>query len=345
MASIRDVAKKAGVSTSTVSVVLNNGDKFVSDAHRKKVLEAVGELGYSLPPKKRFSKNTIAVILPIVTSSFFSNVLNGIEGAISPDDNLLLFYNSNYNFEKEKVCLQTLKKQNLAGVILDSVCPLEQEDEYLKVLNKEFIDKGIPIVMLERNRQMLNLHSVYINNFQGAYRATQHLIEKRHKRIAHITGNEKMLHSQERLEGYKKALEDYGLVYDSELVYRGDFTPYSGYIALKELLKLGRNFTALFSANDQMAIGAMKALKNSGFHIPKDVAIVGFDDLSVSSLIEPALTTIHVPTYQMGRVAAKIILDCTKGKSSAQNNELETNLVIRRSSDETATNEWELFGW
>lgn len=158
-------------------------------------------------------------------------------------------------------------------------------------------------------------------------------------------GNEKLLHSQERFEGYRKALEDYGISFDPELVYKGDFSPYSGYIALKELLLLGGNFTALFSANDQMAIGAMKALKNSGRQIPKDVAIVGFDDLSVSSLIEPALTTLHVPTYQMGRVAAKIILDTAKGKYAPQNNELETTLVVRRSSDETATNEWELFGW
>lgn len=345
MASIRDVAKKAGVSTSTVSIVLNNSEKYVSDFNRQKVLKAAEELNYSLPPKKHFSKNTIAVILPIVTSSFFSNVLNGIEGTISPDDNLLLFYNSNYNFEKERACLRTLKKQNLAGIILDSVCPPEQENDYLKSLNKAFIGKGIPVVMLERSRPSANLHSVYINNFQSAYRATKYLIERGHKKIAHIMGNEKLIHSQERFEGYKKALADHGLIYNPEIVYKGDFTPYSGYIALKELLNLGGDFTALFSSNDQMAIGAIKALKNSGRHIPKDVAIVGFDDLSVSSMIEPALTTIHVPTYQMGRVAAKIILDHNESKNIVQNIELETTLVVRRSSDETATNEWELFGW
>lgn len=345
MASIRDVAKKAGVSTSTVSIVLNNSEKYVSDINRQKVLQAAEELNYSLPPKKRFSKNTIAVILPIVTSSFFSNVLNGIEGAISPDDNLLLFYNSNYNFEKERGCLRTLKKQSLAGIILDSVCPYELESDYLKSLNKSFTEKGIPVVMLERSRPSANHHSVYVDNFQSAYRATQYLIEKGHKKIAHIMGNEKLMHSQERFEGYKKALSDYGIVYNPEIVYKGDFTPYSGYVALKELLNLGGNFTALFSSNDQMAIGAIKALKNSGWQIPKDVAIVGFDDLSVSSMIEPALTTIHVPTYQMGRVAAKIILDSQKNNYSVQNVELETTLVIRRSSDGSATNEWELFGW
>lgn len=345
MASIRDVARQAGVSTSTVSIVLNNGEKYVSDNKRVKILNAADQLGYTLPPKKRFDKKTIAVILPVVASSFFSNVLSGIEEAISPDNTLLLFYNSNYDLEKEKACLRTLKKQNLEGIIIDSVCPLDQEKEYFQMLKTEFIEKNIPIVMLERNCQKYNLHSVYVNNFQSAYNATQYLIENGHRRIAHIMGNQKMPLSKERFDGYRAALSDYQIAYDPELVHAGDFTPYSGYISLKELLNLGVPFTAIFSANDQMAIGAMKALLNSGWKVPDDVCIVGFDNLSVSSLINPALTTIHVPTYQMGRIAAKIILETTATKNATQNKQLNTTLVIRRSSDETATNEWELFGW
>lgn len=345
MAGMRDVAKLAGVSLSTVSIVLSNSDKFVSEEQRRKVLDAAENLGYKLPLKKIFTQKTIAVILPVVTSSFFSNVLNGIEGTISQDKNLLLFYNSNYNFEKEMASLKTLRKQSLSGIILNSICDPDREEEYLRWLNEEFVEKGIPVVLLEKKLESKNFYCIYIENYKYAYLATKHLIDKGHKRIAHIAGNDMMLHSFERLNGYRTALEDAGIVYDPELVQKGDFTPYSGYMAARNLLEILSDFTAVFSANDQMAIGAIKAIKAIGKNVPRDIAVVGFDNLSVSSLIEPALSTINVPTYQMGRIAAKIVLEAFEGKECTRMNKLDTNLIIRRSSDEAATNEWELTGW
>lgn len=345
MAGMRDVAKLAGVSLSTVSIVLNNSDKFVSEESRMKVLESARELSYKLPPKKRFTQKTIAVVLPVVTSSFFSNVLNGIESIISQDENLLLFYNSNYNFEKERACIKTLRKQSLAGIILNSICPSDKESDYLNWLKKEFIDNGIPVVLLERRAHMDHFYCIYIDNFKSAYMATSHLIGQGHKKIAHIAGNDLMLHSYERLEGYKKALADADIAFDPDKMERGDFTPYSGYTAMKKLMDRGTELTALFSANDQMAIGAMKAIKGLGKKIPHDIAVIGFDNLSVSSLVEPALSTIHVPTYQMGRMAAKIVLEASEGEICNYMNQLETNLIVRKSSDVNAANEWELTGW
>ncbi len=345
MPGIRDVAKAAGVSTSTVSVVLNNSDKYVSEENRKKVLNAAEALGYKLPPKKVFTKETIAVLLPVITSSFFSNLLNGIEKIASLNDSILLYFNSNYNFEKEKACIMTLKKQNLSGIIIDTVCPVSEENQYFEWLKKEFEDMGITVVVLERKVAYPGFYCIYVDNYKAAYNSIKHLISKGHERIAHISGNDKMLHTQERYMGYYNALKDNGLPVLNELIHKGNFTPYSGYVAMKEFLDMGIKFTALFSANDQMAIGAIKAIKAYGKRIPQDIAVVGFDNMSVSSMIEPALSTTNYSTYQMGMTAANIILSVHNGNKCSYQYELETNLIIRRSSDENAGNEWELEGW
>ncbi|GHV46754.1 LacI family transcriptional regulator [Spirochaetia bacterium] len=342
---MRDVARQAGVALSTVSAVLNNSDKYVSTEIRKKVLSSAKELGYTLLVKKVFSKKPIAVLLPVITSSFFSNVLNGIENIVSQDKNMLLFYNSNYSFEKEQACLKTMRKQSMAGIILNSICPHSLEDEYFNWLDEEFVSKGIPVVLLERKVESRRFYSIFIDNFKCACIVTQHLIDYNHRVIAHISGNDHMRHSFERLDGYKETLTNNGIPVDTELIQAGDFTPYSGYLAVKRLLNIRSDFTAIFSSNDQMAIGAIKALRAFGRNVPKDCAVVGFDNLSVSTLIDPALSTINVPTFQMGRLAARIILDACEGKHHHHLNKLDTNLIIRRSSDAMAINEWDLTGW
>ncbi|MDR2371054.1 MAG: LacI family transcriptional regulator [Treponema sp.] len=332
MPGMRDVAKHAKVALSTVSTVLNNSDKYVSGEIRQKVLAAAVDLGYVLTEKKRFTRKTIAVILPVITSSFFPNVLNGIQDTVSQDKNFLLFYNSNFSFEKEQAYLQTLRKQSLTGVILDSICPADLEDSYLSWLEKEFIDNGIPVVMLERKIKSNRFYCIFIDNFLSAKIAVRHLIDLGHRKIAHILGNKHMRHSFERLEGYRQALKDSGIPADPELIQPGDFTPASGYTAMKKLLDIRGDFTALLSANDQMAIGAIKALRTAGKNVPNDCAVAGFDNLGVSTLVDPALTTINVPTFQMGRLAARIIVDAGEGRPYSHCNKLDSNLIVRRSS-------------
>jgi LacI family transcriptional regulator/LacI family repressor for deo operon, udp, cdd, tsx, nupC, and nupG len=345
MAGMRDVAKHAKVALSTVSTVLNNSDKYVSGEIRQRVLAAAADLGYILTERKRFTQKTIAVVLPVITSSFFPNVLNGIQDTVSQDKNFLLFYNSGFSFEKEQAYLKTLRKQSLTGVILDSIYPPDLEEEYLSWLEKEFVDKGIPILLLERKVKSRKFYCIFIDNFLGAQTATRHLIDLGHRKIAHILGNSHMQHSFERLEGYKQALKGNGIPVDPELIQAGDFTPASGYLAMKKLLDIRRDFTALFSANDQMAIGAIKALRTAGKKVPQDCAIAGFDNLGVSTLVDPALTTINVPIFQMGRLAARIIVDASEGRSCSRCNKLDSNLIVRRSSDVSALNEWDLTGW
>jgi LacI family transcriptional regulator/LacI family repressor for deo operon, udp, cdd, tsx, nupC, and nupG len=345
MSGMRDVAKHAGVSLSTVSAVLNNTDKYVSAAIKQKVIKSAQELGYNLLTRKKFGQKTIAVVLPVIASAFFSNLFNGIEEPISQDKNLLLFYNSDYSFEKEQASLKILRKLSLAGIILDSVCPVDLEKDYLAWLKTEFINRGIPVLMLERKIIDPLFYCIYINNFDCARTATQHLIDKGHRKIAHISGNVLMHHSYERLDGYKRALSDNDIAVDPELIQSGDWSPQSGYTAMKKLIAKRDDFTGLFSANDQMAIGAMKVLRAYGKKIPQDCAVVGFDNLSVSTLIDPSLTTINIPIFKMGRLAAKLILDHCEGKINKNKIELQTTLIIRRSSDAAAANEWDLFGW
>ena len=346
MAGMRAVAERAGVSLSTVSAVLGNGsDKYVSEEIKQKVLQAAEELEYVPPVKAEARTKTIAVILPIITSPFFSNVLSGVEGFVFREKKMMLYYNTNYEFEREKECLQMLKRQRPQGSILSSVCPKEQEEAYHRWIRKHFIDRGIFVVIIEKRVEAEGFYSVFVDQFQAQKEAVAHLISLGHRRIAYLYGNQKLLLSQERFEGYKSALEEAGLPFHKSLVRFGDFSPASGYLAMRELLDFGEEFTAVASANDQMAIGAVKALRQTGKSVPEDVAVIGFDNLSVSTLIDPALSTIHVPTYQMGRQAAQIIGNLMQGISCMPQNILETSLIVRKSSNPSASNEWEMFGW
>lgn len=346
MAGMRAVAQKAGVSLSTVSAVLgSSSDKYVSEEIRSRVLEAAEELGYAPPVKAEARTKTIAVILPIITSPFFSNVLSGVEGFVFKEKKMMLYYNTNYEFDREQECLHMLKRQRPQGIILSSVCPREKEEAYHRWIKKTFIDKGIFVVIIEKKVETEGFYSVYVDHFQAEKQAVAHLISLGHRKIAYLYGNRKVSLSRERFEGYRSALSEAGISFNPGLVRFGDFTPASGYMAMRELLDFGEEFTAVASANDQMAIGAIKAVKQTGKSVPEDIAFIGFDNLSVSTLIDPALSTIHVPTYQMGRLAAQIIGDLMQGIPCTAGNILESSLIVRKSSDISASNEWEMFGW
>lgn len=347
MAGMREIAKKAGTSLSTVSVVLSgNAEKYVSDEVRRRVLEAARELQYIPRTKPRvFQEKSIAVVLPVITSSFFSNMLSGAENCVYRAKKQLIYYNTNYDFVREQECLRLLKQRSIQGVILDSVCPEDQEERYACWLKKTFSDKGISVVLLERRSDYEGLYSVYVDNYHAQRQVVEHLILKGHRRIAYIAGNPKLPLTRQRQQGYRDALLDAGISAEEDLVRCGDFTPLSGYVAMKELLNVRRDFTAVAAANDQMAIGAIKAARQMGRDIPGNLAVTGFDNLSVSSLIDPALTTIHVPTYQMGCRAVEIIGKLSEGEEIPLKNQLDTDLIVRKSSDIQAANEWEMLGW
>lgn len=344
MSGMRDVANLAGVSLSTVSVVLSGSGKYVSPEIAEKVRQAAAALDYKLPFTKRFVQNAVAVLFPQITSSYFSNVLTGIDEVASESNSMILYYNSNLKFEREKECVSILKKQKITGLVLDSACPQELEAQYLDYLREEFVARNVPVVFLGRRVSDPDFYCVYVDNYKSAYEEAEYLIGRGCKRIAYLVGDRNFPYSLERYQGYLDALRDHQIEIDESIIIQGDYSALSGYVAMASLLGRGDSFDALLSANDHMAIGAIKAIKAHGLRIPQDIAVVGFDNLSISSMIEPALTTMRPPALQMGRMAARLACSADR-QSFARENKFDVKLVIRKSSDETCSSEWELTGW
>lgn len=342
MPGMREVAKRAGVSLSTVSAVLSDSGKYVSEEIREKVMETARELGYRLPERRKKKDKIIAVVLPHIASTFFSNLLNGIEDTVAENGYILVVGNSDFNFEKEKKFMKMIRKQALCGILIDTVCPVTEEKEYFGYIKETFLERQIPVVMLEKKAGEAGFGSVYVDHEKNAYMATHQLLERGHRHIGHIAGRMDNPLSLFRLQGYKRALAEFDIPYSVDLVAEGDFTPNSGYMMAKELIIRNSGMTAIFAANDQMAIGAIKAVHSEGKKIPDEFAVTGIDNLSASSMIEPSLTTINVPTYQMGRIAVKMLTD---SDAKEKNVELPCNLIVRKSTNKLAASEWELFGW
>ena len=188
MPGMRDVARAAQVSLSTVSAVLSDSDKYVSDEIRERVMRAAAEIGYQLPERKKKPDKVIAVALPNITSVFFSNLLSGIVDTVTEEGYTLIFGNSGYDFEKEKQFINMIQSQSLCGVIIDTVCTAEQERDYYEELKETFIPKRIPIVLMERKVQDEEIGCVYVDHLDNQYKATRHLIETGHRSIVHIAG-------------------------------------------------------------------------------------------------------------------------------------------------------------
>ncbi|MDR1438550.1 MAG: LacI family transcriptional regulator [Clostridiales bacterium] len=342
---MREVAKLAGVSLSTVSLHISGSGKYISPEIRKKVEQALSETGYKAPAQKDKDKRPVAVMLPYIASTFSSNVLYGIESTLSEKGHTLIFGNSGYDFEKEKRFLETVRKQNPCGVIIDSVCPIDEEKQYLDMLSECFVARKIPVVLLEQQIEDPAFCYVSTDHYENAYSATKHLIQMGHSKIAHISGFPCLEITLQRLNGYRVALADHGIPFDEGLVSNGDFSPNSGYLAMKNLFSHRMDFTGLFCANDQMAIGAIRAINSIGKNVPDDIAVVGIDNLSISTMVSPSLTTINVPTYQMGYRAADMILKLHSSKACERKVRLDSNLIVRRSTNAYALIEWEFFGW
>lgn len=351
-ASIRDVAQLAGVSISTVSNVMT-GKKPVSRELATRVNSAVENLAYMANPMasglKSSKSNTIGVIITTFQSLFFGQVLKGIQDTVFKKGFMVNVFDSNNSLANEKRYIERLVSSLSDGVILLSLADYNDpgDVEYLRSVGKLSINgKRVPVVGLERTLGPADADAVICDNRSAAAEVTGHLIDKGHRKIAHITGLRHMEMSELRLLGYKDALLKAGIKHGKELVASGDFTPYSGYACMWELLKKTK-CTAVFAANDQMAIGAIKAIKEKGLKIPEDIAVAGFDNIFPGTLINPSLTTISVPAYQMGRIAANMLMERISGKSKGpgEKRTLRTRLIVRRSTDIGGERAWDLNNW
>lgn len=297
------VARLAGVSPSTVSRILN-GTATVNAVKTKSVNEAIATLGFVPNPMARGlaggKSHSIGVITQAIDSPYYGITLRGIEDELDPAGYSPLYVSGHWNTKTEIRCVEMLLSRRVDGII---VLTGRLEDSILKNCAKR-----VPVVVTGRTLKAERLFSLTFDNVEGGRLATQHLIDLGHRKIACITGNMKHPDAIDRLAGYRLALSRSGLEYDASLVIPGEFTEESGLRAVQHLLLSGNAFSAIFAANDQMALGAALGLQQRGLQVPKDVSLVGFDDLPAATYMHPPLTSVHVSAYELGRLAAASML-------------------------------------
>ena len=327
-----DVALYAGVSPSTVSYVINNGPRSVSDETRQRVLQAIDTLGYRpnavARNLRRQSTNTIGLILPDTCNTYFAEVAEGIESVAYENDYMVVFCNSDYQLDRELSYVDHLLSERAAGII---IIPATSSTMSLEIL----IKNKIPTVSLDRRVEGMDIPVIVADNFYGGYLATQHLISLGHTRIGCISRPVELSHAAERVKGYLAALKDAGITPDPSWMAMGGYQLANGKKAMNSLLKLAHPPTAVFCYNDMMAIGALRCAHERGLCVPEDLSIVGFDDIVEAGFTCPALTTIHQDKYEMGRRGMKLLLKLIENKTSLtslKSEPLEVNLVIREST-------------
>ncbi len=324
---IRDIAKVVGVSTATVSRALS-GVGHVSEETKRRILEISEKLGYKLEEEKlkKTSTKVIGVIVTDVTNPFFTQVVRGIEDTLNNMGYSLILCNSDENIEKEKEYFRVLNSKKVDGIILTSA-----GGSHKHLLH--YLKKDIPIVLLDRLIEEEELDAVIIDNVAGAYEGVKHLIQQGYRNIGAIIGPLSVMTSIERLEGYKKALEEAGIGIREDFIENGDYTQNGGYRAAKKLLSKGE-IDALFIANNVMTIGALLAISELNINVPRDLGIVGFDDIDLAPLLKCPLTTISQPTYLIGVNAAQILIRRLQGKGRKEKEivVLKPQLIVRESS-------------
>ena len=302
------VAVAAGVSPSTVSRILN-GTAVVSDLKKKAVDDSIAKLGFVPNPVARGLAGgrtlSVGVVTQAIDSPFYGAALRGIEDELDPVGYRSLFVSGHWNAIGESRCIEVLRSRRVDGII---VLTGRLSDQALKTCAK-----SLPVVVTGRSLKAPGLFALNFDNFEGGRLATQHLIELGHHRVAFISGDPSHPDANERLRGYKAALEGAGIAYDAALVVPGEYHEVSGLLAVDRLLESRQRFTAIFAANDQMALGAALGLHRRSLRVPEDVSLVGFDDLPSSLYAIPPLSTVHQPAYELGRLAASAMLQLLAG--------------------------------
>lgn len=309
MPTIRDVAAHAQVSVATVSHVLN-GTRFVDPRTVARVRQAIKVLGYrpnSLARGlRRNETSTIGMLLPDNSNPFFGEIARSIEDIGFSEDYNVILCNSDGSEAKEAAYVDTLLSKQIDGLILissgNSFAPLQS-----------ILDADVPCVVVDRELgDDVAVDQVLIDNRQGGYLAGQYLAQLGHRSIGYIAGPNQLNLSAQRLTGLREALAEAGLDLPDEAVVQGDFFYTGGAEGMRELLRRGLGLTAVFAANDRMAVGAMSTLQRAGYRVPEDVSILGYDDIPLASALYPSLTSVAQPTTEMGRISVSLLIERIK---------------------------------
>lgn len=331
---IYDIAKRLNLSASTVSRGLNGHPEIRKETARRIQLTAQA-MGYQqntfASNLRKNRSNTIGVILPRLDSNFQSSVIAGIEKVVSQKGFNLIISQSRESMEKEKRSVITLYNSRIDGLLMSLACDTCNLDHLNTVLKK-----GIPIIFFDRVKDHpdFNCSKVVIDNVKAGFDATEHLIEQGCSRIAYLSDNRSSNVYSERFLGYKDALAKHNIHYDPKFIFEDKLNEESGKRTVKKILRMEDRPDGIFAANDTSAVAIICQLKKKGIKVPEEIAVVGFNNVHVSRIIDPSLTTIHYPGMEMGEVAASSLVEMLNSNESSITKKivLEHKLIVRKSS-------------
>ena len=323
---LKMVAERAGVSVNTASRAINNKPD-INEKTKKRILKVAQELGYvrndtavALRTKKT---GTIGVVIADNRNPFYAEVLNGIEAAAKEKKYHIILANTQRDYKKEEEAINLLLAKRVDGLL---ITPVQDRDDDIKNL----IEANIPFVVVGRDFENIEVDAIYNDEVKGGFLATEYLIKKGHKRIALIDGFLYKSPAKGRLEGYKRALNKHRIPLEDSLISVGDINIEDGHERTKQMLEKNLDFTAIFAYNDMMAFGVMQAIKEKGLKIPEDIGLVGYDDISFCSLMDPALTTIRLKKQELGIKSFKLLLSrINGGRKKTKKVMLDVELQIR----------------
>lgn len=307
---IKDVARELGVSYSSISRALN-GKEGVSKATRDKILAAAERMGYEPNDLARGLVNkiskTVGVIIPDINNPFFGEIVAGITDASNENEYNIFLCVSGWDAKIEKEYFNTLRKKRVDGIILKSIGNNEDYDAIKS-----------PLMIIERYSKYHEYDSVEVDNELGGYLATKHLLECGYRNLGFILGKEDYFASRRRLKGAEKALEEYGMALNNNLVIDGSFSIEGGRQATKKLFEAGGSIDAIFGMNDLIALGALQYCNENNINVPEKVGVIGYDNISYAGLPQIQLTTIHQPKYELGKMLFETLLEEIQHKDSAR---------------------------
>ncbi|MFA6598877.1 MAG: LacI family DNA-binding transcriptional regulator [Ignavibacteriaceae bacterium] len=330
---LTDIAKKLGISASTVSRALSDHPDI--KAETKKLVKKLAKEYYYKPNSiaqslKNNRTTIIGVIVPEIQHDFFSSAISGIEEVAYHSGYTIIVCQSNENFEREVINTNVLIQQRVAGIVASISQNTKNSDHFQGVL-----DRGIPLVFFDRACSDIEVSKVIIDDAKSAFDAVSHLTEKGYKKIAHFAGPKELEICKLRLKGYSEALTKANIPYQEELICYGGLHETDGYNSMDNLLNKNIIPDAIFAVNDPVAVGAFQRIKEAGLKIPSDIGIVGFSNNKITALVDPPITTVDQPSFEMGKRAAEILVEMIESESpplKVKTVVLDAKLIVRSST-------------
>ncbi|MED3716497.1 LacI family DNA-binding transcriptional regulator [Geobacillus thermodenitrificans] len=330
MVTIKDVAKEANVSISTVSRVLNQSG-YTSEETRKRVMEAVEKLNFrkNLMAAALINKqtSTIGLIIPDIKNIFYADLTRAVEDTANAYGINVVLCNTDNNLNKEAKYIDFLIQKGVDGIIFSTP---EVKDKNIKTVISQYPD--LPVSVIGSKIRGIQINEVLVDNFEGGYIATRHLLELGHTNIAFISGILNSFASIERKKGFETALKDWDIEVNEDFVIFDQFKIENGYKNAMHLLTKPNRPTAIFAANDAIAVGVYKAARELGIRIPEDLSVVGFDNSQYAEIVYPPLTTIQTPIFEMGKRAVELIVKMIKEKQTVKETHVFHPTIIKRES-------------